>query len=455
MDRSIQKRSEVPVAREREQAGATDGKRGATRVQTFTSLRHRDFVLLWLSNLCNASANWFQQFTIPWLVWDMSHSPLWVGIAAGMRSFPFLFIGPLAGVLADRVDRRKLVLVIQTALAVVVFAFAVAVLQGAVMPHARTSPNASTGVHPGVLYAIAFTFLTGALHAMIQPVRQAMVANTVPRSELWNAIALNAIAGNVARVVGPALGGVIYAWLSPAANFFIQGGLLLLMALMMVPLTLPYREEGTARQASVFANLTQGFRYVASERVIRHLLLLSYIPALFVASILHMIPVIAERVLAQGPEVGGVLIGAMGVGGIVGTIGFASMGGMANRGGIGLLALTLLSGAVLTLGLSTRLLVSLAALFCMGFFRMAFQINNNTLLQSRIPDGLRGRVMALYHLDSGVTPLASMAVGGMASFLPVQRVVVLVGLCSLTLAIYACFAYADVRRMAEGQACTP
>ena len=125
---------------------------------------------------------------------------------------------------------------------------------------------------------------------------------------------------------------------------------------------------------------------------------------------------------------------------------------MANRGGIGLLALTLLSGAVLALGISTRLLVSLAAMFCIGFFRIAFQINNNTLLQSSIPDGLRGRVMALYHLDSGFTPLASMAVGCMASFLPVQHVVVLVGLCSLTLTIYAFFAYADVRRMAEGQA---
>jgi predicted MFS family arabinose efflux permease len=160
------------------------------------------------------------------------------------------------------------------------------------------------------------------LHALIQPVRQAMVANTVPRHDLWNAIALNAIAGNMARVVGPALGGVLYAFLSPAANFFLQGGLLLLM----VPLSLPYREEGTARRASMLANLTQGFRYVASERVIRHLLLLSYIPALFVASLVQMIPVIAERVLAQGPEVGGVLVGAMGVGGIVGTLGFASMG---------------------------------------------------------------------------------------------------------------------------------
>jgi MFS family permease len=165
----------------------------------------------------------------------MSHSPLWVGIAAGMRSFPFLFIEPLAGVLADRVDQRKLVLVIQPVMAVVVFAFAVAVLKGYVMPKAGNLHHAPTGVHPGVLYATAFTFLTGALHALIQPVRQAMVANTVPRRDLWNAIALNAIAGNMARVVGPALGGVMYALLSPAANFFLQGGLLLLLALLLAP----------------------------------------------------------------------------------------------------------------------------------------------------------------------------------------------------------------------------
>ena len=91
-------------------------------------------------------------------------------------------------------------------------------------------------------------------------------------------------------------------------------------------------------------------------------------------------------------------------------------------------------------------------LFGMGLFRMAFQINNHTLLQSHIPDGLRGRVMALYHLDSGFTPLASMAVGFMASCLRVQRVVVLVGVCRLPLALYAYCAYADVRQMAEGQA---
>ena len=451
MDHSTPPRREGPIARDRERTGTADGPRVAVRFATFTSLRHRDFVLLWLSNLCNASANWFQQFTIPWLVWDISHSPFWVGLAAGMRSFPFLFIGPLAGVFADRVDRRTLVLVIQTIMAVVVCAFAVAVLRGYVLPRAGHVHHVPTGVHPGVLYATAFTCLTGALHALSQPVRQAMVANTVPRHDLWNAIALNAIAGNVARVLGPALGGVLYAWLSPAANFFVQSGLFLLMALLVVPLRLPYREERTVRRASVLADLTQGVRYVVSERVILHLLLLSYIPALFVASIVQMLPVIAERVLAKGPDVGGMLVGAMGVGGILGTLSFASLGGIANRGGMGLMALALLSGAVVVLGLSPWLEVSLAAMCGMGFFRMAFQINNNTLLQSRLPDGLRGRVMALYQLDGGFTPLASMTVGMLASVWPVQRVVVLVGSLSLTLALYACCTYTDVRRLAEGQ----
>src|SRR5262249_42072858 len=196
-------------------------------------------------------------------VWDMSHSPFWVGIAAGMRSFPFLFIGPLAGVVADRVDRRTLVLGIQTTMAVVGFAFAVAVLRGYILPPTGAAHHAPTGVHPGVLYATAFTFLTGTLHALSQPVRQAMVANTVPRRDLWNAIALNAIAGNVARVVGPALGGVLYAWLSPAANFFIQGGLFLLMALLVVPISLPFRGERPLTRPAVVAALHPRLRSVS------------------------------------------------------------------------------------------------------------------------------------------------------------------------------------------------
>jgi MFS family permease len=320
---------------------------------------------------------------------------------------------------------------------VVVFAFAVGMHAGYV-----------TG-KVGIVYAILFTFIAGVLQTLIQPVRQAMVANTVPRQDLWNAIALNAIAGNVARVVGPGLGGVLLAWLSPAVNFFIQSGLFVMMAVMMLPIKLPYREETATRRSSVMANLKQGFGYVVSDRLILHLLMLSYIPALFVASVLQLLPVIADEVLGKGAAGFGFLVLAMGIGGILGTMCFASLGGAFSRGEVGLLALVLLSCSVIALGLSPWPVMSLVTMFCMGFLRMAFQINNNTLLQVSVPDGLRGRIMALYHLDHGFTPLASMVVGLLAEFLSAHLVVVLVGTASLTLALYALSAYKDVRCMEQ------
>ncbi|MFQ6030088.1 MAG: MFS transporter [Dehalococcoidia bacterium] len=412
-----------------------DRPRGQPRFQTFASLRHRDFLLLWLSNLCNASASWFQQITIPWVVWEISSSPFLVGVSAGMRSLPFLLIGPLAGVFADRVDRRKMVLVVQTSLAVVVLAFALAVHRGYV-----------TG-NIGVFYALLFTVITGILHSLIQPVRQAMVANTVPRQDLWNAIALNSISGNVARVVGPGLGGVLIAWLGPAVNFFIEGGFYVLMALAIVPIALPYREEITAKRASVIANLKQGFGYVVSEQRVLRLLLVACVSDILIAPIIHLMPVIADEVLGHGSEVYGFLVLATGVGGIIATISFASLGGSFRRGSVGLLALILLACSTFVLGASTWLWVSLAAMFGLGFFRMIFKINNNTLVHSSIPDALRGRVMSIYHLDHGVTPLASMILGLLAEFWAANLVVMLAGLVSLALALYAFLAYSDLRRM--------
>jgi len=408
---------------------------GRVRFKTFASLRHRDFLLLWLSNLCNASASWFQQITIPWVVWEISGSPFLVGVAAGMRSIPFLLIGPLAGVFADRIDRRKMVLVVQSALAMVVLAFALGVHLGYV-----------TGT-VGVLYALIFTFITGVLHSLIQPVRQAMVANTVPRQDLWNAIALNSIAGNVARVVGPGLGGVLIAWLGPAVNFYIEGIFYILMAVAIVPIALPYREAITATRTSLFANLKQGFSYVVTEQRVLRLLLIACISDILIAPIIHLMPVITSEVLDRGSEVYGFLVLATGVGGIIATIFFASFGDSFRKGSVGLIALILLAGSAITLGISTWLWVSMAAMFGLGFFRLIFKINNNTLVQSTIPDGLRGRVMSIYHLDHGITPLASVTLGLMAEFWAANLVVMIVGLVSLGLALYAFLAFSDIRRM--------
>ena len=378
---------------------------------------------------------WFQQITIPWLVWEISGSPFLVGIAAGMRSIPFLAIGPMAGVFADRIDRRKMVLVVQSIMAVVVLAFAAAIHMGFVVG----------GL--GVIYALVFSFITGVLHSLIQPVRQAMVANTVPREDLWNAIALNSIAGNVARVLGPGLGGVLIAWLGPALNFYIEGVFYILMVLAMIPIALPYREAVTATRSSVLSNLKQGFSYVLSEQLVLRLLLVACISDILLAPVIHMMPVIADEVLGRGSEVYGFLVLATGVGGIISTISFASLGGVFRKGSVGLLALMLLAGSGILLGASSWLWVSLVAMFGFGFFRLAFKINNNTLLQTTIPDALRGRVMSIYHLDHGITPLASMTLGLIAEFYPANLVVLMVGALSLLLTIYAFAAFSDVRRM--------
>ena len=283
---------------------------------------------------------WFQQITIPWLVWEISGSPFLVGIAAGMRSIPFLAIGPMAGVFADRIDRRKMVLVVQSIMAVVVLAFAAAIHMGFVVG----------GL--GVIYALVFSFITGVLHSLIQPVRQAMVANTVPREDLWNAIALNSIAGNVARVLGPGLGGVLIAWLGPALNFYIEGVFYILMVLAMIPIALPYREAVTATRSSVLSNLKQGFSYVLSEQLVLRLLLVACISDILLAPVIHMMPVIADEVLGRGSEVYGFLVLATGVGGIISTISFASLGGVFRKGSVGLLALMLLAGSAILLGAS-------------------------------------------------------------------------------------------------------
>ncbi len=352
-----------------------------------------------------------------------------------MRSIPFLVIGPMAGVFADRIDRRKMVLVTQSAVAVVVLCFAVAVHLGYVVGTT------------GVIYALVFSFITGVLHSLIQPVRQAMVANTVPREDLWNAIALNSVAGNVARVVGPGLGGVLIAWLGPALNFYIEGVFYFLMVLAMVPIALPYREAVTATRTSMLANLKQGFRYVLSEQVVLRLLLVACVSDILLAPVIHLMPVIATDVLGRGSEVYGFLVLATGVGGIIATMSFATLGGAFLRGWVGLVALMLLSGTAIMLGLSTWLWVSLVAMFGFGFFRLAFKINNNTLLQTTIPDALRGRVMSIYHLDHGITPLASMTLGLIAEFWPANFVVLMVGVLSLALTIYAFLAFSDLRRM--------
>ncbi|MCG6537922.1 MAG: MFS transporter, partial [Syntrophales bacterium LBB04] len=152
-----------------------------------------DYRYLWIGNLFNMAGFWIQQVTISWLVWELSGSATMVAIASGLRSLPFLFMGPLGGVAADRLDRRHLLMFTQTIMAAAAVLFAAVVALGWVR----------------VWHAMGFSFMMGCGLAMNMPVRQSLIANTVSRKDLGNAIALNAMATNATRVIGPAAGGVL------------------------------------------------------------------------------------------------------------------------------------------------------------------------------------------------------------------------------------------------------
>ena len=180
---------------------------------TFSSLRNPNYRYLWIGNLFNTAGLWIQQVTVSWLVWKLSGSAAMVGIVAGLRFLPFIFMGPLGGIAADRLDRRRLLMMTQTVMAAAAVLFAVVVILEWVR----------------VWHALVFSFIMGCGFAMNMPIRQSLIANTVPLKELGNAIALNATAVNASRIIGPSAGGVLIVTFGMGGNFLLQAGLYLCM----------------------------------------------------------------------------------------------------------------------------------------------------------------------------------------------------------------------------------
>ena len=200
---------------------------------------YRDFRLIWAGNFAAQSVQWLQILTVGWLVLHLTEgNALLTGTVVGIRTLPVLLIGPCAGVLADRMDRRRLVMVSQSVMAVVAALFAVMVLSTDLDSDPVSGPL--RWWHPFIYMALA-----GIAHAIIQPVRQAMVVNTVPRHGLTSALALNGMVYPATRILAPAVGGVLIATLGFKWNFFLEAMAYLGIVLSLLPARLPYRGATT------------------------------------------------------------------------------------------------------------------------------------------------------------------------------------------------------------------
>ena len=343
--------------------------------------------------------NWMQSTAQGWLVLDLTDSQFALGATSAVATAPILLLSAFAGVLADRMDLRKLLAGTQLAAAAVAAVMAILTLSGVI-------------VYWQVLVLAA---LAGAAGALASPAFQAVVSTIVDRSAIGSAIALNSAQFNLSRVLGPTVAGLVIAAGSLELAFVANAVGLLIVAAVM--LSLPIRRaSGAGRvEASIWANLLDGVRYVRAERTIALLVLLAAIPALFILNYLVLMPVFARDILKIGAPGLGLLNASLGIGALAGAIIVAVARPGGGSGRLALVGLGSASVGLIVFGLSTWLPVSCIALAALGGSQVAYYATTNTLIQVLVSPRLRGRVLSLYVLTSlGVIPFGNLIAGAVA-----------------------------------------
>ena len=401
------------------------------RFRTFSSLRHLDYRYLWTGTMLMSAGQWIQQITLGWLLYDLTGSSVLLGALNGLRALPFLVSSPIAGVAADRMDRRKILINTQFVLLVTALGMGTLVASGLLQ----------------VWHLFLFTLITGAAWAFNEPVRQTLVPNLVPKEDLMNAVALHSAGFNLTKVIGPALGGLLIALFGAAGNFFVQGlayaGVLVTLYVMHVPPT-PVQ----ARQSSVAANLKEGFAYVWSTPIVLALMVADLVPRIFAVPYQALMPVFQKDVLGVGPEGLGMLMAAPGVGAVLSTLLLASIAHSFRRKGL------LVLGGLISLGVflilfsrTTSFPLALVILVAVGGCQIMFMATVNAMVQMTVPDALRGRVMSLYMLDRGLMPAGSLMAGVTAHFIGAPATVSLMGLIVIVLAVLVAWRVPLIRRL--------
>jgi len=368
---------------------------------TFWSLSYPDYRLLWISTVFISGGNWLQQVTLGWLAWEMTESPLQVGAILGVRTAPLL-LSPIAGVMADRFDRRKILMVDQIAMAALGVGFALVLIFNAQQ----------------VWHLYLFAVVAGFLWVINNPVRQALVANSVPSEALMNAIALNSMAFNSMRMVGPALGGLLIAAFGPGVNFLLQGLLYILVLFMMVPFKVRYSSANreNVRSQSVLHNLAEGMKYVWHEPTTLTITLMTTVLTLTILSFtMNQMPVYAAQILHGAGREYGLLLMAMGIGGLLGTLIMARFSQIKRKGMVLVSAFAGAGIGLLVLSQMTTLWSAMIVLVFQQGFVMTVMTTNNTVIQMITPDHLRGRVIGVYMMEIGWMPVGGIIAGAIAT----------------------------------------
>jgi len=404
---------------------------GRGLLRTFAALHHRDFRYLWTGTCFISGGLWIQQVTLGWALYEMTGSSVLLGALNGLRAVPFLIFSPLAGVAADRLDRRKLMIATQW------MVLSTAVGMGCLV---------SAGLLK-VWHLFAFTLVTGIVWSFSEPVRQALIPNVVPREDLMNAVALNSAAFNFMKIIGPSVGGGLIVWFGLAGNFYVQSGAYMMVLWMIYNMNVPQAvRENT--QSSVLTHLREGFGYVWHNPVVLVLMVVALVPRIFTMPYQVLMPIFQKDVLGVGPEGLGMLLAAPGAGALFAMLGLAHFANRFRRTGLLLLVSLVLQGITLCVFSQMRSLpLALVSLVAVGSSQILFMVTTHSVLQLTVPDALRGRVMSIYMLDRGMMPAGALLAGISAHFMGAPNTVASMGLIVIVLAGMVAWGSPHLRRL--------
>lgn len=390
------------------------------RMEQLAALRHRNFRLLWFATLLSSTGRWADMVVIGWLTLELTHSPLMVGIVAGSKMAGYL-AAPFMGVIADRIDRRLLLIVaaaVNLAVSVALLAlFALGVL--------------------ALWHVIVLALASSLTWALDNPTRNAFMPDLVPRENLTNAIALNAVAMEITVVVGPALGGVLIPVMGMSGAYAIIAAIFLADVVVLLRMQ-AVRQAAPHVHESPVASLVGGLRYVRDNRIVLVLLAIAFMLNFFAAPYRYsFLPVFARYILDAGPAGYGMLTAAAGVGALAAGVWVVSLGDFGRKGRLLVLNAFAWPAALLLFSISTWYWVSLGLVFLAGLAQAITWTVIATLILGHTPQPMRGRVMGL---RTGVIvglPLGNFLAGAVAERLgaPLAQGAYALGAIALMLAI--------------------
>lgn len=403
----------------------------AKSMAIFSALRHRNYRLYWIGLMVAITGYQVQSFVQLWLVYELTRSPFYLGLVGGASAASTITFTLFGGVLADRVDRRRLLMLTQTCSGVLTLILATLAIT-----------NVLTVWHILVIAA-----LQGIVGAFDSPVRHALLPHLIDdRKDLMNAVAMVSVVWQSTRIIGPALAGVLISVIGAAWCLYFAAFAFFTMTIVLSRIKLG---EGTVpkESLSLWNSFQQGFDYVRHSSLIASLIGMTFLNSVFGLSFIYLMPIFAGDILKVGSGGYGFLMASLGVGGLVGIAATANMGGVKGKGWLLLIGSALFGILLVLFAFSRVYSLSLVLIALASIANYIYMITVQTLLQIIVPDQLRGRVMGIYSMTWSLQPLGSVQSGAIAELLGAPVAVAIGGLVVTAFALFMMAASPVVRKV--------